>query len=587
MAHSDRGHDRTSRLSTAFGPNVCKMLGTMPGELANVINPAKYYDNIVNPKLFGTFKAKNISILNIRENGNVIYKINPPSGSPLAGRYYVLKLIFGSPDSEHYERSVISEHMISKASLSLVEHNITPHVLGSIFLLYGKNKEDDFSEIRLNELKAAYAKRYIKNYADNKAAITDADAIYTNLTVVSFVIQESFELAIDYHMNDLHGFLYESHNYEIDVDFAKILYILFQVIYTLKIFSKVGIIHQDIKFDNILVNIRKRLNLSSREYTAYKFIDDHKKNFVLLQNIGIDSAIIDFGMAVKNISPETNSVVMKHALTKGEYCYEFGKEGQYITDNFKGTKIEPFLSIGEGNEDVDLYEDLFMFIKAFIDYLKYKKYPVASMSEYEKIFFKGKGNLEIFYKLFDSSNVDSSNVDSSNVDSSNVVMMRELKSKYLLKSEYPKAQRLVNSFDEILTNIITKIRGISSELSPQQLAAGSKITKTYSIKNIYGEKRSISPTASNSGVESESFNQSPSQSPLQKIIEPTNPFANEFASSKKRNPFANPFASGKKVNSFPKNPFAGGSLTKKLYKLSKKSKSMKKKHNRKNKTKKY
>ena len=117
--------------------------------------------------------------------------------------------------------------------------------------------------------------------------------------------------------------------------------ILFQILYTLESFNRVGIIHSDLHLSNIFVVINKN-NILSDDYkktiNIYKFRDANG-NFhkIKLENIGFNIRIYDFDRSVK--FPKKNTMFKKkiHSeITKSlaSFSSYHTKENQYF-DTYK------------------------------------------------------------------------------------------------------------------------------------------------------------------------------------------------------------------------------------------------------------
>ena len=253
------------------------------------------YDYLVNPKLF-----KNIQLISEPDNSSsnsLVYKMVGP------GDYqYILKVTILKEGVIDTYNSVNSESDIYNIMSFLVKENITPHV----FQYSNSIMDVDLSSLQLRrplfrsiskfihkEVNAAIKYRYqAPNFTHVCALLTETS--HGDVKLISF--------------KDLKDKLYEDFRLDDDTKYQIMINILFQILYTLHVFNKIRLKHNDLHNVNIFI-IKRKLNMldhNDAEPFNRKYIFDDglgKIHDVILPNIGLDVRIYDFDRSVKQPTP--------------------------------------------------------------------------------------------------------------------------------------------------------------------------------------------------------------------------------------------------------------------------------------------
>ncbi len=92
-----------------------------------------------------------------------------------------------------------------------------------------------------------------------------------------------------------------------NINFIQFVNLLFQIMYTLQCFNKIGLRHADLHLKNILVfesdqNCLKQ-NQDKEVYRYFRYNNDEETDYLYLPNIGIELRIYDFDRSLKSKSP--------------------------------------------------------------------------------------------------------------------------------------------------------------------------------------------------------------------------------------------------------------------------------------------
>jgi hypothetical protein len=450
--------DRIRELNAGLGfledadIDVCKIFGTNPEELNHLIQ-LENFPNFADKALFGVFGV-DITLLDIRPNGNLVFLIKPPVSSKLHKHLFVLKIIFQNNYSGSLNMlsdDIIAEHVNSKIMLNLAKYKITPHAFGGIFTSPFINLNP---KLKVN-FSSFINKSSIKNKENAVKAVT-----YNN--IVAGILQESFEINDDqYQIGNLHDI----------VDFKSInfYYILFQIMYTLAVFQKIGLKHNDLHTNNILV--LQDIPAKTDTYTKYTLSDG--KDYYL-KNIGINSAIIDFGLSVKQPTPEANTVVMEHVKRADRSKSKTAKREMCFHPDLSGYKISDFLNVGEPNNDAMKYDDLYKLInELFVTEPSYKSRNTDHKSIIKKIFFTGEIKIDDFLQGIRGD--------------------PGVSFFHTSKHEYHKFTRFTNNYETILDNIFTHMSTLKDgqDFIVRFGVDSYNVIDSYNIKNISGESKTF------------------------------------------------------------------------------------------------
>jgi len=197
---------------------------------------------------------------------------------------------------------------------------------------------------------------------------------FSHITHVSFMLQDSI-YGQNVKLYTLSSYVSSILNppAKSSITYGILLNILFQVIYTLIIFKKINLRHNDFHSENILVQISSPTD----EYSKYTYDSCNKSSYFLLKNNGICLYVIDFGLSVKTKSTHNNTI-MKHVMKNGEFKHKLKINSSNIAfplgtfrQNFGklyGKKEINVFCDGAPDSNRELYTDFLKFIIQFMNY---------------------------------------------------------------------------------------------------------------------------------------------------------------------------------------------------------------------------
>lgn len=463
---------RITKLNAALGFNesdvdVCQIFGTNATEVNNIIRIENFPD-FANVDLFGKFGV-DITLLDIRSNGNLVFLIKPPNTSKLHKHLFVLKIIFDIIDdadqTDIYNDDIIAEHVISKIALNLAKYKITPHAFGGIFT----SPYTEISEILVSKF---------RNFGSSINYKFNSEALFAALnesTHIACILQESF--TVD---DDFYQFASFKNIISPTKETSIFYYILFQIIYTLAVFQKIGLKHNDLHMDNILV-IQDKKHENHSKYIKYTIKEG--KDYYLINN-GVSAAIIDFGLSVKQATPSANTRVMEHVRwsldidayfatkslsAKGNMC--FHRDFDIFED------LSDYLNAGEANNASMMHYDLYKLIL-----------ELCLIYKIDRIIVK-----KIFFKVVDGVSI--------NLDDFLNISEDDHKMQYfhIKREDYPKYTKFTNDYETILDNIIEHIHTtfaddkeiIKTNKDPGDPGDPVNIIESFNINNIHGESKHL------------------------------------------------------------------------------------------------
>jgi hypothetical protein len=486
--------DRIEQINNALGfakgedVDVCQMFGTNPVELNNVINLEKF-PNFLNEKIFGEMNT-NIKLLNVRPNGNFIFLIEPPSSSPLYKHLFIYKFIIEgnynptpTPNNialiENLNDDILAEHVISKIMLNLVKYKVTPHVLGGIFTSPLINLDSIYKKLE------AYFAELILTHQEREKILDILKSLSTKSSI-SGMLQESFMIKSDeYAIKSFSDIIKDN----IDFENPTFYYILFQIIYTLAVFRKINLKHQDLHTENIIVLLEKPDPIP--KYTKYTI----GKTSYYLKDIGISSAIIDFGLSVKHPSLAENTVALEHVNTKlntslGSHHITQSKTAKVkhcFHRDFNIFNMLKYLNAGSPNNDAMQYDDLYKLLNHLYSDYTFKQNDTLDLvrSNFAKQIIKS-----IFFKA-DGAGV---------VDFDSFFSEKDTAFSHFNSSKFKKFNSFTNDYNTILQNICAHVNTkfedskdckdcIVSHLDAKK----SQIVESYDIDNLTIKKSDIKP----------------------------------------------------------------------------------------------
>ena len=204
------------------------------------------------------------------------------------------------------------ESKLYKVMNRLVRRKITPHVFISVSEIPDINRDLLNSN---NKFKFSFLDIFEYNYC--YAMLNETTVKNTDIITFS-------------------DFLYKYSN-----NFSLFVNILFQIIYTLESFNRIGVIHSDLQMKKVFIIINKN-NILSNNYkksiNIYKFKDsNNNQHIVKLENMGFQVRIYDFDRSLKfpkkgTIFPDIIRSEITKSLDKFS-CYHT-KENPYF-DTYK------------------------------------------------------------------------------------------------------------------------------------------------------------------------------------------------------------------------------------------------------------
>lgn len=202
---------------------------------------------------------------------------------------YVIKNVEIDSKYNSYQKSCLfNEIEMYKIMNLLSSKNVTPHIITSYTnylcnpnLIPKKNKTKKKNKYNIQN------KYYI--FQINEAQRDDQDCI----TLRDFMNKYVAERNIDGHITYTDEIL---------------LNILFQILYTLYIFTKIKLNHNDLHLGNILIYIDRNLPIETQ--TTKYIYGDNPDDFIYLKNLGYSVRIFDFDRSFKNklIGNETTDI---------------------------------------------------------------------------------------------------------------------------------------------------------------------------------------------------------------------------------------------------------------------------------------
>jgi len=237
-----------------------------------------------------TIKVGTIDVIskpNDSASKSVVFKITDTNTKYI----YILKVMLDTDDNDI---SFKTEEENYKTMMNMLSKRLTPHVFTFIDSKIFKPPEISGTELflRLGTITPKINFTTIKNY-------------YLLLTETS-----------DHNLMTLHDFLIKNKTNMTD----HILFnILFQIMYTLYIFNKLKIKHNDLHFGNIMVSIAKKNILESRFKVEFNNIYHFDRKRVCLPNLGISVRIFDFDRTSK---AETDSYGKKTCNTHYQNLFQ-------------------------------------------------------------------------------------------------------------------------------------------------------------------------------------------------------------------------------------------------------------------------
>ena len=224
------------------------------------------YPLLVNPKLYPSIKL--ISNPQDSASGAAVYLLH---NHKREGFILKLNFIFNKRDFNDLGSFPATEDKIYKLMNELVEKRITPHVITRM----------DSLRIKTNDLNDKTIIPPMKN---------SVYGIYAMLNETS---------SYNVNITTLYDFFRKLHNIGSLTNEVKdeiVLNILFQILYTLEAFNKIGLKHNDLHTGNILVFEEPR----SGKYIQYILSNGRKVN---LEHIGFTTRIFDFDRSCKQKIP--------------------------------------------------------------------------------------------------------------------------------------------------------------------------------------------------------------------------------------------------------------------------------------------
>jgi hypothetical protein len=202
---------------------------------------------------------------------------------------FVMKLTFVSSKNALEYNAPDTEARFYKIMESLVKYKITPHVFTLTDCLW-----ESIDRKTINPSFDTYLRKYNTNKTHVYPILTETGNADSELLTLKVLLER----------------IYNKYDYKNSVQESEaswiITNIIFQVMYTIQCFIRIGFKHTDLHFGNIFVLVRPENVLKdASKVTAFKRkytynLEDGRAKSVLLENIGIDVRIFDFDRSVKH-----------------------------------------------------------------------------------------------------------------------------------------------------------------------------------------------------------------------------------------------------------------------------------------------
>jgi hypothetical protein len=265
----------------------------------------------------------------------------------------------------------------------LVKNNITPHVF---------MKVDELPNIEREKLLSRLANGKVRSYFKRYGIPSDDG--YNSYTHCYAMLNETASEGVE--ITTLRRFLvgessikFDGTNIVIEMRKKILTNILFQILYTLEVFNRVGIIHNDLHFYNIFILIRP-INILTPGYEkmnkTYTFEAEGVEHKVVLESIGIDVRIYDFDRSYKFPKPGTK--YEDTMFCEKMYGFEDINECHHNTST---------LELKEQNTYFDTYKVLEHF---FSEYFDLTRGEVQKLQTRYKNFIKVPGDFITLIKSF-------------------------------------------------------------------------------------------------------------------------------------------------------------------------------------------
>ena len=254
----------------------------------------------ISNKTLTNIKDASVDIISKPDNSasnSVVFKITDTNTKFI----YILKVMLDTDDDDI---SFKTEEENYKTMKNILSKRLTPHVFTFI----------DSKILTPTEISGKSLFKILKTIRRPKINFTTIRKYYLLLTETS-----------DHHLMTLYDFL--SINKKNMTDHI-LFNILFQIMYTLYIFNKLKIKHNDLHFGNIMVSIANRniLNTDRTYVIKYNNIYHFDKKRVCLPNIGISVRIFDFDRTTKAVTDsygkETCNTIIQRYMRKVQNCDE-------------------------------------------------------------------------------------------------------------------------------------------------------------------------------------------------------------------------------------------------------------------------
>lgn len=247
---------------------------------------------------------------------------------------FILKITYVDEDRIFPDNYPGTEFKIYKVMNDLIQYNITP------FVFRGVSKINTFKigEIKDEDLKSDLQVLMDVSQNDNVFAMLNETSSGENNDIKSL---DSFIKDIISYVSKIKSS--KSSGDEIEHFLGclntTLFIILFQVMYTLCVFNRIKLMHNDLHEGNIMLIINKK-NIFSSDFDVqncnkFIFVDSHyNKKELYLPDIGIEARIYDFDRSCKNVATKKYPEIKCRFYDDDFGTYRYCKDNKY-RDSFK------------------------------------------------------------------------------------------------------------------------------------------------------------------------------------------------------------------------------------------------------------
>ena len=312
-----------------------------------LLNP-EYFEKRMIPLSSTTDSASDSMVYLVKTRSKLTYR-------------FIIKITYVDDSEVDPDNYPATEFKIYKIMNDLIKYNITPYVFRGI------SKIDTFQLGDIND-------QDLKTDLLVEMNLSQQDNVFVIMNETNTGEHNDIKSLFDF-LENLMGIILNEKKYDVKEAFlvnlrATIYCIMFQIMYTLCVFNKINLRHNDLHQGNIMLIIDRKNNifetLNTQYYTKFVF-DDNKGNIkkIFLPNIGIDVRIYDFDRSCKTSSTK------KYPKIKCKYLEENYSILHYCDKN---KHFDSFTVLGQLYNYLNMYmkqdthvNTLLMDVKEFIE----------------------------------------------------------------------------------------------------------------------------------------------------------------------------------------------------------------------------